>query len=467
MNDLQSDLSRLVERIEREDAPRVSADPYYPHFHLAPPVGWMNDPNGLCRCGEWYHVFYQYGPFDPEGGVKHWGHYRSRDLTHWEKCPVLLYPADTWDEHGVFSGSALVEDGVMYLYYTGNVMEAGPHDYIISGRGHNTALAVCRDGLAASLNECLMTNRDYPEGLSCHVRDPKVWAQGGKYYMVQGARTLDGRGEILVFVSSDKLHWTHINTISTPEPFGYMWECPDLFELDGQWFLLCSPQGVPHEEKRFQNTYSCGYFPLSGDFRGECTLGAFTELDCGFDFYAPQSFLDGPRRIQFGWMGMPDAPYGNPLTVRNGWQHCLTVPCELTRRVGQLLRYPVKEIESLRKSPISSAEAYIFDMELRIFCTGSLVIRGSAVIEWSDDEVRLSLAPENGAGRTVRYAAVHAKEMRILADASSLEIFVNHGETVLTTRYYPDPASRGVRISGGTASLWSMNRMEYSDGTSP
>ena len=103
-NDLQSDLSRLVARIEREDAPLAAADPYRPYFHLAPPVGWMNDPNGLCRCGEWYHVFYQYGPFDPEGGVKHWGHYRSRDLLCWEKCPVLLFPSDTWDLHGVFSG---------------------------------------------------------------------------------------------------------------------------------------------------------------------------------------------------------------------------------------------------------------------------------------------------------------------------------------------------------------------------
>lgn len=467
MNDLQSDLSRLVKRIEREDAPRAAADPYYPHFHLAPPTGWMNDPNGLCRCGEWYHVFYQYGPFDPEGGVKHWGHCRSRDLVHWERCPVLLYPADTWDEHGVFSGSALVEDDVMYLYYTGNVMHAGAHDYITSGRGHNTALAVCRDGLTAASNECLMENRDYPAGLSCHVRDPKVWAQDGKYYMVQGARTMEDRGELLVFESTDKRRWTHISTISTPEPFGYMWECPDLFELHGRWFLLCSPQGVPHEEKRFQNVYSCGYFPVSGDFRGECTLGAFTELDCGFDFYAPQSFLDGERRIQFGWMGMPDAPYGNPATVRNGWQHCLTVPCELTERGGRLLRYPVREIENLRKSPVSSAEAHIFDMEMRIFCTGRLVIRGAAVIEWSDDEVRLSLRPENGAGRTVRYASVHAEEMRVLADASSLEVFINRGETVLTTRYYPDPDARGVELTGGTASLWSMNRMEYSDGISP
>lgn len=89
----------------------------------------------------------------------------------------------------MFSGSALVEDGVMYLYYTGNVLSAGAHDYITSGRGHNTALAVCRDGLTAETNELLVENRDYPAGLSCHVRDPKVWAQDGRYYMVQGART--------------------------------------------------------------------------------------------------------------------------------------------------------------------------------------------------------------------------------------------------------------------------------------
>ena len=49
---------------------------------------------------------------------------------------------------------------------------------------------------------------------------------------------------------------------------------------------------------------------------------------------------------------------------------------------------------------------------------------------------------------------------------SSLEIFINHGETVLTTRYYPDPAARGVVLDGGTAQLWSINRMEIMDGIS-
>ena len=105
-------------------------------------------------------------------------------------------------------------------------------------------------------------------------------------------------------------------------------------------------------------------------------------------------------------------------------------------------------------------------MELRIFCPGRLVIRGAAVVEWSDDEVILSLGAVSGAGRTVRYARTQAQTMRILADASSLEIFINHGETVLTTRYYPDSAARGVVLDGGTAQLWSINRMEIMDGIS-
>ena len=105
-------------------------------------------------------------------------------------------------------------------------------------------------------------------------------------------------------------------------------------------------------------------------------------------------------------------------------------------------------------------------MELRIFYPGRLVIRGAPVVKWSDDEVILSLGGVSGAGRTVRYARTQAQTMRILADTSSLEIFINHGETVLTTRYYPDPVARGVVLDGGTAQLWNINRMEIMDGIS-
>ena len=76
---------------------RVSQDGSRLRFHLMPETGWLNDPNGLCRIGDTYHVFYQYGPFDATGGVKHWGHVTSRDLMHWEHQPVMLYPDEPFD----------------------------------------------------------------------------------------------------------------------------------------------------------------------------------------------------------------------------------------------------------------------------------------------------------------------------------------------------------------------------------
>ena len=242
MNALQRDLKKLVPLVESLGKETVAADPHRQRFHLQPPVGWLNDPNGLCVYSGQYHAFFQYGPFDVNGGVKHWGHAVSTDLLHWEQLPVMLYPDEPFDCHGAYSGSALVEDGTMYLYYTGNVKHPGNFDYIKEGRGHNVCLAVSKDGVTLDSKQCLLTNRDYPAGLTCHVRDPKVFAYEGRYYMVLGARTLEDKGEVLVLESTDKLRWTHINTLTTPEPFGYMWECPDLFCLDGQW--LNTPAGI-------------------------------------------------------------------------------------------------------------------------------------------------------------------------------------------------------------------------------
>lgn len=461
-NALHKDLANLVSRIEQAEKHRVASDPYRLSFHLMPPVGWMNDPNGLCYCNGWYHVFYQYSPFDPTGGVKCWGHYRSRDWLHWEQLPVMLYPDQPWSVHGAYSGSALVEDDTLYLYYTGNVKYMGAYNYITNGRNNSTALAVSRDGICICSNELLMENADYPAGLSCHVRDPKVWAQDGRYYMAQGARTLQDQGEIRIWESTDKRHWKPINTITTPEPFGYMWECPDLFELEGQWFLLCSPQGVAQQGHRYQNVYTSGYFPLYGDFRGDCTLGDYQEWDSGFDFYAPQTFGDGQRRYLIGWMGMPDAPYTNP-TVAYGWQHSTTVPCELKNDQGMLRRVPIDEWKQLRQNPIPASQATVFDLTCRTMPTGRLTIRESAMLEWENGQLRLSLTADSGAGRLVRYLDTDTiQELRLLADTSSLEIFVNGGAQVLSTRYYPAADKHGVTATGvDEMTIWQMGALSY------
>lgn len=42
-------------------------------------------------------------------------------MIDWEYQGTALYPDQPFDCHGVYSGSAFIEDGKMYLYYTGNV----------------------------------------------------------------------------------------------------------------------------------------------------------------------------------------------------------------------------------------------------------------------------------------------------------------------------------------------------------
>lgn len=173
MNALQRDLKKLVPLVESLGKETVAADPHRQRFHLQPPVGWLNDPNGLCVYGGQYHAFFQYGPFDVNGGVKHWGHAVSTDLLHWKQLPVMLYPDEPFDCHGAYSGSALVEDGTMYLYYTGNVKHPGNFDYIKEGRGHNVCLAVSKDGVTLDSKQCLLTNRDYPAGSPAMCGTPR------------------------------------------------------------------------------------------------------------------------------------------------------------------------------------------------------------------------------------------------------------------------------------------------------
>lgn len=426
---------------------KMADDRYRQGYHLMPPSGWLNDPNGLCWYKGNYHVFYQHSPLDANRGNIFWGHFTSPDMLHWIQQPTFLYPVDPWNLNGVYSGSALVEDDAMYLYYTGNVKYPGDYDYVYEGRGHNVCLAVTKNGIWPDSNQLLLSNADYPAGMSCHVRDPKVWKLDGKYYMALGARTRNDVGELLIFESEDKYHWKHINVIKTQEPFGYMWECPDIFCVDGQWIVMTSPQGMKPYDHVGQNVYSCGYFPLYGDFRGEYTLGGYCEADAGFDYYAPQTFEapDG-RRIVIGWMGMPDADYSNP-TTDHLWQHCMSVPRELHWVNGRLTAQPVSELKELREKEerfCSQDKINLPMYQLAEICFHNqgekltIEIGEEVKIQWKDGLVHLLMSERAGYGRTERVLqAKELKNIRLLCDSSSLELFVNDGERVMTSRYYP------------------------------
>ena len=451
-------------------------------LHLMPPTGWLNDPNGLCQFQGVYHVFFQYSPDNPEGGSKCWGHYTSTDLLEWQYAGIALSPEDEFDRNGVYSGSALVSEGVMHLFYTGNVKLEGDYNYITDGRQSNTVLSSSEDGLNFDGKKCLMTNDDYPDHLTCHIRDPKVVTgksigiEDDNYYMFLGARTKDDRGEVLVYKSPDLESWEHTNILTGEKRFGYMWECPDAFMLGEKKILSVSPQGVETRGIDYQNVYQSGYFELDGSFDGEYRLKNFREWDRGFDFYAPQTFLDEQgRRLLIGWIGMPDDQEQCNPTVKDGWQNALTVPREVFLKDEKVMQYPAEELLSLRKEEQilepgkTSDKMQYYDIEITMLedTDLTLVISDGITLCYSrsDKMFTITFLQEQNLGYGRKSRAVYLDEcrsVRILADTTCLEVYLNGGEEVFTTRFYTEDGMSSFRAEKGDMEIkyWVMEPMK-------
>lgn len=326
-----------------------------------------------------------------------------------------------------------------------------------------------------------MTNEDYPDNLTCHVRDPKVVTgksigiEDDNYYMFLGTRTKDDRGEVLVYKSSDLETWEQQNILKQENKFGYMWECPDAFILGEKKILSVSPQGVEASGIDYQNIYQSGYFELEGDFDGEYRLKNFREWDRGFDFYAPQTFLDEQgRRILIGWIGMPDDPGQSNPTVKDGWQNALTVPREVFLKDEKVMQYPVEELSGLRKEEqtlepggtTGTMQYYDVEATFQEDSDMTLVISEGIKLYYSRSNRMFTLSflekPDLGYGRKSR--AVHLDEcrtVRILADTTCLEIYLNGGEEVFTTRFYTEDGMSSLRAEEGEMEIkyWEMEAM--------
>lgn len=440
---------------------KVANDPWHLSYHIMPESGWLNDPNGLCQHHGIYHIYYQYSPFDVEGKTKLWGHVTSKDLLHFKQEEPILFPDSRCDERGVYSGSAFIEDDKIHFFYTGNVkLIDQKYDFINAGREQNLIHVESDDGLHLSEKEWLMSNEDYPEDMSCHVRDPKIYKEGNHYYMVLGARDRASHGCVIVFESTNLKDWSYHMRFEK-ENFGYMWECPDLFDVQGEKYLITCPQGLSQEGYHYQNVYQCGYFPIQVDFNHKTyTLKDFVELDYGFDFYAPQSFEDElGRRILIGWMGLPDIDYTNP-TTENGWQHALTLPRVLTSKDGVIYQTPIEELHDLRTSSMTSTVETFNDLEILSDCYEMAIdiekqddfvlqLRKGACLSYDTKTHLLCLSFDAcGYGRDKRYVEVtEVKNVLVYADTSSLEIFVNDGSIVFTSRVYTKHEDNEVRLN--------------------
>ncbi|WP_338628385.1 sucrose-6-phosphate hydrolase [Yersinia intermedia] len=437
---------------------RASRDTHRPGWHLAPSVGLLNDPNGFIYHAGYYHLFYQWNPLDCRHGSKYWGHWRSADLIHWEHQPVALVPSEEYESHGCYSGSAVIADDRITLIYTGNVKYPD---------GSRTAFQCLAQENERGEYDKLGPVLPLPAGYTGHVRDPKVWQHDGQWYMVLGAQDKQLQGKVLLLRSNDLREWHPLGEIAGSGlgglgPFGYMWECPDMFRLADQDMLIFCPQGIAAEAERYRNTFQAGYLLGQLDYtKAAFDHQAFHELDAGFEFYAPQTTLaaDG-RRLLFAWMGIPDEDELYQPTVAYGWIHTITCPRELSLIDGKVIQRPARELQVLRREyrqwqgraqeapalSIRSAE-----MIVDVSAPFILGLGDEMMLVWDGERITLSRRNLRTGLQEFRYWRGQLQQLQLLCDSCSIEIFINQGEAVMTTCYFPteDP----IAIFNGNAEL--------------
>ncbi len=469
-----------------------------PRYHVMPERGWLNDPNGVIKVDGVYHLFYQHNPDEAVWGNIHWGHASSTDLAHWRAEPIALAPTPGGpDTDGCWSGCAVIGSDGPVLLYTGR---DGDDESVCLAHGDASLRSWQKD----SSSPVLLPPTDPPV---TDFRDPRVWRDGDGWSMVigaglvaeprpaaetpppQGSTLTAGPGAVLLYRSSDLRDWQLVGPVieGDESSAGEVWECPDLFTLDGEGVLIYSV--TPGEAS---TRYLVG--PWDGESFRTRRGGP---MDLGPYFYAAQTLADdrdGPdgsdRRLAWGWLRE-----GRSVEAQRaaGWSGALSLPRVVQLgEDGQLLQQPIPELEVLRGSSSSVSDLRLeagdeheltadtgpawegrirFSAEpgarLRLVLCASADGLEQTIVECDPGAGKLvvdrggsSLSPDTDRDRDTLQlwdSARQEVELRIFVDGSVVEMFID-GLSV-TTRVYPSRRdSTGVRLAAldGTVRLRSV-----------
>ncbi|WP_225048299.1 glycoside hydrolase family 32 protein [Lacticaseibacillus kribbianus] len=456
-------MSAMLTEANRFVAAAAAPNPQYrPALHFAAPVGWLNDPNGFVFFRGQYHLFYQANPFDSQWGTVYWGHAVSDDLLHWRDLPLALAPDQPYDVGGCFSGTAIVVGERLYVMYTGN----------LPGR-QVQCLAYSDDGVTFTkvAQNPVIDTPQVPAGVSTQdFRDPKVFRRGDHYGVLIASATAAGRGVVLLYESPDLIHWTYRSRFFEADARqGRLFECPDFFTLDGHDVLLVSTLGTVQEPHRYlgHNAVMALVGHVDWD-AGRFVAETESELDGGFDFYAPETAPDASgRRFLIGWAQLP----GRSMPTHelgHGWASCLTVPRTLSVVAGHLRQAPAPALATARTPlegtgtlPAGTATARVacpagqpawvavtaeadrpFSLTLA-FGPGEAVVLaydpvGLLTLDRTAAGVPIVSADEPAANRrTVRVLpTAGALSLQVLIDRACLEVYFGAGQAAALT-YYP------------------------------
>jgi fructan beta-fructosidase len=449
-----------------------------PVYHFTPAKNWTNDPNGLIYFKGTYHLYNQQNPFENKWGHMSWGHATSNDLLNFRHLPVAIPETIDKDTNWRFSGCVVYDEhntsgfckngGCLVAVYT----VAQPNR-----RLQTQWIAYSNDGGMS------YTNYDKNPVIDVKkedFRDPNVrWNESIKKWVMAVAMPAE---HAVRFYSSPNLRdWAFLSEFgNNREGFHERpWECPFLVELpvDGnekekKWVLFVSSWGP--EDGPFMQ-YFVGNFD-GKEFTNDNPGTSYLTVDEGNTFYAAIPFNDQPqgKEILVGWM----VPLKQPTYP---WRGQFSIPRDLSlRRTGEgirLVQQPSSVISPvLEKLPaskkLSKKNVLVNNGTVKLDAQGALQSNaiwikatfavgtaktfgfrltasgGSATTVAYDTQTgKLTVLPVQGKeihALSTTVKPVNGKvKLEILLDKSTLEVFANDGEKVMTTLVFPGNAANG------------------------
>ncbi|WP_457965605.1 glycoside hydrolase family 32 protein [Arthrobacter sp. D1-29] len=431
----------------------MNAQELRPAFHFTAGEGWINDPLGVTWKDGQYHLFYQYVPGSTTWASNcHWGHATSPDMIAWTEQGIAVAPGDGDD--GVWSGSIVTAaDGAATMYYT-SVTEPDI--------GIGTVRAATPDD--ASWNswtkgQKLMTAPDL--GVVAY-RDPFVFRDGEQWRMFVGAGLEGGTAAAVSYSSPDLSEWTldgiaaqRSGIESDPVWTGTMWECPQLFEIDGSHVLVTSiwEDDVLHYVAYGVGTYAGGKF----------TARSWGQLSYGKSYYAPSFFRDkdGAPSLIFWVRGV--------ISPKAQWASALSIPHTLTLDGDTLVATPHADLATYsRPGSLNPVSAGVFETvldggaDLRCTVTAGTVIRLATVdgplatVRHDGDGIEVTV-PGNADFTDAFLPVDEGCELRAIIDAGVLEISGRQGIMAVPLPIMDTPVTLTV---ANTASTPLLNTVE-------
>ena len=419
--------------------PNGAVDHHRPLYHLRPPRGYLNDPNGPIVVGDVAHLYFQSRPTVDKLVPVEWGHLTSTDFATWRlHRPAMAPVPDGPDRDGCYSGNTILDDGRVRAFYSG-FREEWPYQSVLT--------AVSDDGGYSFGPPSQVVPDPDPDENAIMFRDPFVWKVNEGWRMAVGAGYGDGRSAIRLYASEDLHEWVRLDDLASlprqegdgPET-GDAWECPQILDLAGHSIAIV---GTWSQVRGVNSVLS---FVVEEPTR-------VNVVDHGTNFYAASALRDsrfGP--LIFGWVteGREEVRWRQV-----GWAGALSLPRQVWLGDDNTVRSaPVPTVRELRVGTAAPADDAAlgaqFEIVVPIAPARVRLHFGRAehldIVLQADqnsltvDRTAASTDPHAHRGTATADDAFDEASDRpaasIFVDGSIIEVFTSAGR-VLTTRVYP------------------------------